>query len=186
MNSLTSQLPAMNPAPAVQKSVPAPVVHKKSNKTKWFVLGGIVLVVGLGTAVYFKNKNSDKGFAITTEKAVTKTITQLVNATGKIQPEVEVKIAPEVSGEIIELPLREGAVVKKGDLLVKIKADAYKYQVEQQEANLVAAKATAVQMEASLLKAKDDLKRADDLFNKKLISDSDYLSSKTSVDIAQA
>jgi HlyD family secretion protein len=176
----------MNPAPAATQAAPAPIARKKSNNTKWFVIGGIVLVAALAVGAYLKNKNSDKGFAVTTDKAVMRTITQLVNATGKIQPEVEVRIAPEVSGEIIELPLREGAVVKKGDLLVRIKADAYKYQVEQQEANLVAAKASAVQAEASLLKAKDDYKRAEDLFAKKLISDSDYLGAKTTFDIAQA
>src|SRR3982751_959264 len=102
-----------------------------------------------------KNKNTDKGFAVTTDKAMTKTITQLVNATGKVQPEVEVKISPEVSGEIVELPLREGAVVKKGDLLVRIKPDNYRYQVEQQEANLTAAKASAVLSKAQLLKSQD-------------------------------
>lgn len=175
----------MNPAPAAPKAAPAPVARKGSN-TKWFVLGGIVLVVVAGVGAWMKNKNADKGFAVTTDKAVIKTITQLVNATGKIQPEVEVKIAPEVSGEIIEMPLREGAAVKKGDLLVRIKADAYKYQVDQQEANLVAAKASAVQAEAQLNKAKDDLKRSDDLFQKKLISDSDWLTAKTALDVAQA
>ncbi len=173
------------PTAATLRAAPAPVVRKKSN-TKWFVLGGVALVVVLGLLAWIKNKNTDRGFAVTTDKAVTKTITQLVNATGKIQPEVEVKIAPEVSGEITEMPFREGAAVKKGDLLVKIKADAYKYQVEQQEANLVAAKASAVQAEAQLLKAKDDLKRAEDLFNKKLIADTDYIGAKTNVDVAQA
>ena len=62
----------------------------------------------------------------------------------------EVKISPEVAGEIIELTVREGSSVRKGDLLVRIKVDNYKYQVEQQEANLVAAKATAVQAKAQL------------------------------------
>jgi HlyD family secretion protein len=175
----------MNPAPAALKATPAPAARKGSN-TKWIVLGGIVLLLVLGGMAYMKNKNTDKGFAITTEKAVIKTITQLVNATGKIQPEVEVKIAPEVAGEILELPLREGATVKKGDLLVRIKSDNYKYQLDQQEANLVAAKASAVQAEAQLAKTKDDFKRAEDLFGKKLISDSDYLAAKTTFEIAQA
>ena len=108
----------MNP-PAAPKAAPAPATRKRSN-TKWFVLGVVLVVVVASVAVAIKNKNADKGFVVTTDKAVVKTITQLVNATGKIQPEVEVKIAPEVSGEIIEMPLREGAAVKKGDLLVRI------------------------------------------------------------------
>jgi len=178
----------MNRPPAASHPQPgarAGAAPKKS-KAKWFILLGLLLAGGLGVGVYFKQKGADKGFAITTEKALTKTITQMVNATGKIQPEVEVKISPEVAGEITELTVREGAPVKKGDLLVRIKPDTYKYQVEQQEANLVAAKATAVQARAQLLKTKDDFKRTEDLFNKKLLSESDHLAARTSVEVAEA
>ena len=166
-------------------AAPAPTKTKKS-KTKFIVVGAILLVVALGGAAYYKNKNTNVGQVVTIEKAVVKTITQLVNATGKIQPEVEVKIAPEASGEIIELPFREGATVKKGDLLIRIKPDNYRYQVEQQEANLTAANATAVQAKSQLLKSKDDFKRIEDLFAKKLVSDSDYSAGKTSLEVAQA
>jgi HlyD family secretion protein len=166
-------------------AAPAPIAPKKS-KTKFVVIGAVLLVVALGGAAYFKNKNADVGQVVTVEKAVVKTITQLVNATGKIQPEVEVKIAPEVSGEITELPFREGATVKKGDLLVRIKPDNYRYQVEQQEANLTATNATAVQGKSQLLKAKDDFGRTEDLYAKKLISDSDYSASKSLLEVAQA
>jgi HlyD family secretion protein len=177
----------MNPAPAVPKVASgAAAVPKKSNNTKWFVIGGLVLLVVLAGAVYIKNKNTERGVPVTTEKAVVKTITQLVTATGKVQPEVEVKIAPEVAGEIVELPLKEGSSVKKGDLLVRIKSDTYQAQVDQQEANLVAAKTGAVQAKAQLLKAQDDLKRNEDLFAKKLISDSDILAARTSAEVAQA
>jgi HlyD family secretion protein len=99
---------------------------------------------------------------------------------------VEVKIAPEVSGEIITLGYREGATVKKGDLLVAIKPDLYQAQVEQQEANLAAAKASAAQADAELIKSQGDLKRNDDLFQKKLVSDSDFIAAKTAVEVAQA
>jgi HlyD family secretion protein len=172
---------------ALQPTVrpPAAAVPKRSN-AKWFILVGIVLAAGLGAGVYYKQKNAQKGFAVTTDKAVIKTITQVVNATGKIQPEVEVKIAPEVSGEIVELPLREGAEVKKGDLLVRIKPDNYRYQLDQREADLAAARASSVQSKAQLLKLQEDLKRTEDLVAKKLISDSDYTAAKTSVDAAQA
>ena len=166
-------------------AAPAPSAPKKS-KTKYVVIGAILLVAVLGGAAYMKNKNADVGLVVTVDKAVVKTITQLVNATGKIQPEVEVKIAPEVSGEIIELPFREGATVKKGDLLVRIKPDNYRYQVEQQEANLTAAKATAVQANSQLLKAKADFKRSEDLFTKQLVSDSDYSAAKSILEVAQA
>jgi HlyD family secretion protein len=159
---------------------------KKSKKTLYWILGGLVVLIALVGAAIAKNKGKEQAALVTTEKAVIKTITQLVNATGKIQPEVEVKIAPEVAGEIIELPLREGATVKKGDLLVKIRADNYRYQVEQQEANLTAAKTTAVQSKAQLLKAQEDTKRNDELFAKQLVSDSDNLASRTNLEVAQA
>ena len=174
----------MNPAPAPQPA-PAPVVKKKSN-LKWIIIGTVLLVVLMAGGAYLKNKNSEPGLPVTVEKAVVKTITQLVTATGKVQPEVEVKISTEAPGEIIELPLKEGAAVKKGDLLVKIKPDTYQSQVEQQEANLVAARASSVQAKSQLSKAQDDFKRIEDLFGKKLLSDSDYSAGKTNVEVAQA
>ncbi|MEO5958343.1 MAG: efflux RND transporter periplasmic adaptor subunit [Opitutaceae bacterium] len=172
----------MNPAPAASGAA----LPRKKSKTVWLVLGGLILVIGLGAAAYFKKKSQGQVTTVTTEKAVVKTITQIVSATGKVQPEVEVKIAPEVSGEIIKLPLREGAVVKKGDLLVSIKPDLYQAQVEQQEASLVSAKATHVQSKAQLLKTQDDLKRSEDLFAKKLISDAEIAAARLSVEVAQA
>ena len=164
----------------------APVVAKKKKQLKWVLLGSALLVVLLGVGAYYKNKNSEPGQPVTTEKAVVKTITQLVTATGKVQPEVEVKISPEVAGEIIALPLKEGAAVKRGALLVKIKPDTYQAQVEQQEANLVAARAGAVQAKAQLSKMQADFRRAEDLFGKQLLSDSDYAAAQTNLEVAQA
>jgi HlyD family secretion protein len=176
----------MNPASPVSKPTPAGVPPRKKSNSKWFILGGILLLIALGVGGYYKSKAAGEGIVVTTEKAVTKTITQMVNATGKIQPEVEVKISPEVAGEIIELNVREGAPVKKGDPLVRIKPDTYRYQVEQQEANLVAAKATAVQARAQLEKVLEDFKRSKELFTIKLIADSDFTAAKTSVEVAEA
>jgi HlyD family secretion protein len=174
-----------NTAPAPTRSVPPP---RKSGKTKgrWLLIGGILLIVAMGVGVYLKNRGTDKGTVVTIEKATIRTLTQYVTATGKIQPEIEVKISPEVSGEIVELPLREGAVVKKGDLLVSLKSDNYRYQVDQREADLAAARAMAVQNQAQLQKAKSDFQRSDDLFKRQLLSDSDYLAAKTTVEVAQA
>jgi HlyD family secretion protein len=153
---------------------------------KWFLIGGVLLVAAAGVGAYYKKKGSDVGLVVTTDKAIVKTITQLVTATGKVQPEIEVKIAPEVSGEITALPFKEGALVKKGDLIVSIKPDQYQAAVDQQEASLVAARATAVQGNAQLLQAQGDFKRNEGLYKKKLISDSDYTTSKTNLDVAQA
>lgn len=176
----------MNRSPLVIKPAPAVIAPPRRSKARWFILLAVVLLAAAGGGYYYKQKNTDKGFAVTTEKAVVKTITQVVNATGKIQPEVEVKISPEVAGEIIELTVREGSSVRKGDVLVRIKPDNYRYQVEQQEANLVAAKATSVQARAQLQKTKDDFKRAEDLFKKNLLAESDYHASRTNVEVAEA
>src|SRR6266498_1790090 len=157
---------------AVTTPAPAPLTAKqrRSRRKKQIIYGSIALVVLWIIASVIWSKR-EKPIPVVTETAIRKTIEQTVSATGKIQPEVEVKISPEVAGEIIELPVDDGMRVKKGDLIVRIKPDTYQYQVEQQEANLVAAKASAVQAKAQLLKLQDDLKRSEDLFAKKLISD---------------
>src|SRR5882724_1505106 len=133
-------------------------------------IGVVLLLIG-GSVVAGKR---EKPIPVTTETAIRKTIMQTVSATGKIQPEVEVKISPEVAGEIIELPVEDGMRVKKGDLLLKIKPDSYKALLEQQEAAISAAKATNLQQKATMLKTGQDLKRAEDLFGKKLISVQEY------------
>lgn len=173
-------------APANQFTAPAPAAPKKKSRRKlWLILSVVVLVV-VAVAAAVANKKKDKATVVTTDKAVIKTITQTVNATGKVQPETEVKIAPEVSGEVIALPLREGAAVKKGDLLVSIKPDNYKYQLDQREAALAAARATAIQSKAQLLKSEEDYKRSQDLFAKQLISDAEMTASRTAFEAAQA
>jgi HlyD family secretion protein len=172
-----------DPKPAAAKTDGRP---PRKSKAIWYVLLGLVLAGGAGYGFYVQKKRAAEVVTVSTEKAVVKTIVQIVSATGKIQPEVEVKIAPEVSGEVVELGFREGAEVKKGALLLSIKPDFYQAQVEQQEANLVAAKAMALQAKAQRLKAQDDLKRAEDLFAKKLLSDSDIGAARTALEVAQA
>lgn len=169
-----------------KQGVKASVPKRKRSNLKWYLLGGIVLLAGLGAAAYYRHKAAGEATPVTTEKAVVKTITQIVTATGKVQPEVEVKISTEAAGEIVEMPFKEGAKVKKGDLIVRIKPDVYQAQVDQQEANLAAARASSVQGKAQLLKAEDDFKRAEDLFRKSLISESDFLTARTSLEVAQA
>lgn len=178
----------MNTAPAPAPK-PAPVVaakKKKKSRLIWWIIAGVVVVIGLAVAAKMSNRGKAQLTAVSVEKAFVKTITQIVTATGKVQPEVEVKISPEVAGEIIELPFKEGGTVKKGDLLVKIKPDFYRAQFEQSEANLVAARTIAVQTRAQLQKAQDDFRRAEDLYGKTLLSDSDYAAARTNLDVAQA
>lgn len=175
----------MNQAAPSTATTPAGVPRRKSKK-KWIIIGASVLLVVLVVAGVMKGRNKDLGVVVSTDKAIVKTITQVVTATGKVQPEVEVKISPEVAGEIIELPVKEGNIVRKGDVLVRIKPDYYQAQLEQQEASLVSAKASSVLSKARLIKADQDLKQAQDLYAQKLISDADFLNAKTNLDVAQA
>ena len=171
---------------AVSTPVPSPLTAKqrRTRRKKQIIYGSIVLLALWIVASIIWNKR-EKPIPVTTETAIRKTIVQTVSATGKIQPEVEVKISPEVAGEIIELPVEDGMRVKKGDLLVKIKPDSYKALLEQQEAAISAAKATNLQQKATMLKSEHDFKRAEDLFNKKLISEQEYNAAQAADDVAK-
>jgi HlyD family secretion protein len=171
---------------AVSTPAPAPLTTKqrRARRKKQIIYGSIGLVVLCIIASIIWSKR-EKPIPVTTEAAIRKTIVQTVSATGKIQPEVEVKISPEVAGEIIELPVEDGMRVKKGDLLLKIKPDSYKALVEQQEAAISTAKATNLQQKATMMKTEHDLKRAEDLFNKKLISEQEYNAAQAAYDVAK-
>jgi HlyD family secretion protein len=167
----------------------APVVRDAAKKRRLrrrrmiiFGCAGAALLLIVGLIIAGKR---EKPIPVTTEKAVRRTILQTVSATGKIQPETEVKISPEVAGEIIELPVEDGMGVKKGDLLVKIKPDSYKALLEQQEAAISTAKATNLQLKATLVKCEQDLKRADDMFAKKTISVQEYNTAQAAYDVAK-
>ncbi len=147
----------------------------------WGAVGFFVLWLIVSIAL----SKREKPIPVTTEKAVRKTILQTVSATGKVQPETEVKISPEVAGEIIELPVEDGLKVKKGDLLVKIKPDSYKALLEQQEAAISSARATNLQQKATMLKTTQDLKRADDMYAKKTISIQEYNAAQAAADVAK-
>src|ERR1700757_80400 len=157
---------------------------RRQGRRRKILFGSAGVVLLLITVLIVAGKR-EKPIPVTTEKAVHRTILQTVSATGKIQPETEVKISPEVAGEIIELPVEDGMQVKKGALLVKIKPDSYKALLEQQEAAISAAKATNLQQKATMLKTEHDLQGAKDLFEKKLISDQEYNASEAANDVAK-
>src|SRR4029450_7005401 len=157
---------------------------RQARRKRYIIFGSIGLILLLIIAAVIASKR-EKPIPVTTEKAVRKTILQTVSATGKVQPETEVKTAPEVAGESIELPVEDGMPVKKGDLLVKIKPDSYKALLEQQEAAISAAKATNLQQKATMMKTEQDFKRAEDLFNKKLISVQEYNAAQAAYDVAK-
>ena len=158
--------------------------ERRSRRRRKIVFGsaGAALLLLVGLIAISKR---EKPIPVTTEKAVHRTILQTVSATGKIQPETEVKISPEVAGEIIELPVEDGINVKKGDLLVKIKPDSYKALLEQQEAAISAAKATNLQQKATMIKTEHDFHRAEDLFSKRLISEQEYNAAQAAYDVAK-
>ena len=158
-------------------------------KRRWFrrrniIIGSVGLIV-LWIVVSIVMGKREKPIPVITEKALRKTIIQTVSATGKVQPETEVKISPEVAGEIIELPVIDGKAVQKGDLLLKIRPDSYKAVLEQQEAAISSAKAGNMQQKASLVKAELDLKRARDLFAKKMIAEAEFSTAQAAYDVAK-
>ena len=174
----------MAPSPLAS---PAPAKSGRKRKTKfWIILTSSVLVLGLIVVAITAKKGGEQPQNVTSDKAVVKTITQLVTATGKVQPEKEVKISPEVAGELIALPFKEGAVVKKGELLAKINPDYDQAQVEQAEASLAASQAASILSKAQLSKAEQDFAQARALFEKKLISDADFTAATTTLDVARA
>lgn len=168
--------------PSEAAAIPAP--HKKTRR-RWrlYVVTLLLIAGGIGAYIYGKQ---EKPTTVTIEPAQRRDIIQLVSATGKVQPEVEVKISPEVAGEIIELPIADGQTVKKGDLLIKINPDNYQAQVAQQEASISSAKSMSLQNKAQMLKAQQDFRRAKDLFDKKITSDTDLLTAQTTADVSKA
>ena len=159
-----------------------------SKKTIYILIGGAVLLIALllvlsKTGVIW---NKDKAKSVETSLVKATTIVETVSATGKIQPEIEVKIASMVSGEIIELPIKEGQVVKKGDLLVKINPDLYTSGLNRSAANLSAAKSGLTQAEAQFKEAKANYDRNKTLFEKGIISKSDWDKTVASFEVAKA
>ncbi len=148
-------------------------MSKKS--TYWLIGAAAVLVVVL---VVLAKKgvigNKDKGVEVEIAKVDEITIVETVSATGKIQPEIEVKISSEVSGEIIGLPVKEGQIVKKGDLLVRINPDLYTSGYNRTLAGLSGTKASLSQADASFKEAKANYERNKTLFDKGIISKSEW------------
>jgi HlyD family secretion protein len=159
---------------------------KKSRRTLWLTVGiGAVLAV-LMIVVVVQSKKGAKPITVTVEKAAIRTITQIVSATGKVYPETEVKLSPEVSGEIVELPVKEGDVVRRGQLLFKINPQLSRTQVEQAQSALSAAKAASLRAKAEQLRTAEEYRRAEQLFAQKLISETEYLAAKTNAEVAKA
>jgi HlyD family secretion protein len=159
-----------------------------SKKTIYLLIGGAVAIIAV-LIVLSKTGvigNKDKGKSVEIANVTATTIVETVSATGKIQPEIEVKIASMVSGEIISLPIKEGQVVKKGDLLVKINPDLYTSGLNRSVANLSATKSGLTQADASYNEAKANYDRNKTLFGKGIISKADWDKTVATFEVAKA
>ena len=173
------------PSPNLHTGSKSPVTtSKRRRKIIVFSVIGLVLI-GLITAAVILRKRQPV-ITVQTEKVARRSLTELVVANGKIQPVVQVKISPEVSGEIIELPVKEGQQVKKGDLILKIKPDVYIANRNQAEASYQSSMAGRATAEANLRKAEADFKRSKGLLEARLIPQSDFDQAQASYDVAQA
>ena len=145
----------------------------------------VLLVVGLGWQLGWFG-GDEAGLRVQTESAERRTITQVVTAFGRAQPEVEVTISPDVPGEIVELPVQEGDVVQQGDLLARLKAEDYRAAVERAEAGVSEAKASLAQRRADSVQARRTYERQKKLYEKGVISESEYQDAETSYQQAVA
>ena len=141
------------------------------------ILGGIV-ILGIIIAVFAGGK---KHKSVDTDTVVRRSVIETVSASGKLQPESEVKIQSEVSGQIVELPVKEGDIVEKGQLLVRINPDLYTSAYNRADAsfnsaksNLASAKARLAQSQAQFKAQELNFNRQKKLFEEKAISQADY------------
>ncbi|HMJ66290.1 MAG TPA: efflux RND transporter periplasmic adaptor subunit [Candidatus Binatia bacterium] len=158
----------------------------KGRRRFWWATIILLLAASGGSAWYFFIRKKETVVTVQTEKVQRRNLTEIVVANGKIQPVVQVVINPEVSGEIVELPVKDGQDVKKGDLLVKLKPDNYRAARNSIEANYRAALAAGNLAQANLSKAEAEYKRSKELFGDKLVSDSQYLEAETTLAVAKA
>src|SRR5580698_7166684 len=145
----------------------ASIKSKSERKIILFLMLGLIVVVAVVASRFAKSAPS---IAVATEKVARRNITEIVVANGKIEPVLQVKISPEVSGEIIDLEVKEGQSVKKGDLLFKIRPDNYVAARNSAQASYRSAIASRESAKANLEKADLEYKRNDSLFKDKLIS----------------
>ncbi|SHM12665.1 efflux RND transporter periplasmic adaptor subunit [Hymenobacter psychrotolerans] len=165
----------------------------KNNRLLYILLGLVIVLIG-GYVVGKKQGwwGKPAGTEVTAAKAATVNIVEQVSASGKVQPETEVKISPDVSGEIIELYVQEGDSVKKGQLLLRIRPDNYQALVNQQSAVVNTQRANVGQSQARLQQLLANAKQTEltyrrnaSLYKQKVISQADYEAAKAAYDASQ-
>jgi HlyD family secretion protein len=164
---------------------------KKMNKMWYFVIAALIIVI-IGGLIYAKNRKQN-AIEVSSEKAELRNIIETVASNGKIQPAQEVKISPYISGEVVELFVREGDFVIKGSMLAKIDPTLYQSGYEQVEASMNSAKANmantrarVAQAEAQYTRAKLDLDRNEQLFKQNVISIADIENIRASYKVTSA
>jgi HlyD family secretion protein len=158
---------------------------KKSSKKTIFIVVGVLTVLGAILIALIAGRKSD-GIEVTTEKVSRRTITQRVSAIGKIQPETEVKVSSEASGEIIYLQKREGDQVTKGEMLIRIKPDLVQTQLEQFKAAVDAAQTRIAVAKSEVERANRELKRISGLYEKEFSSRNEFEQAQTAFEQAQS
>lgn len=146
------------------------------------ILAIIILLVGKKKGWF----GSEYRIKVAVEQGENRDIIEIITANGKIQPETEVKISPDVSGEIVELEIKEGDIVKKGDFLLKIKPDNYISTRNRVEATLNSTRARLTQAEAQLEQANLEFERKKKLWAQKAISEAEYEQAMTTYNTALA
>jgi HlyD family secretion protein len=120
------------------------------NKTVKWILIGVVGVVALLAIMKFTSGSSDSGVKVAVENTAKRTIVETVNASGKVYPEIEVKVSPDISGEIVDLTVQEGDSVRRGQVLARIYADVYSSQRDQASAQVSQSQASVANSAAAL------------------------------------
>lgn len=155
------------------------VKRNKSKKKKLFVFGGLGLLLVIVVLLVLFSGDKEKIVSVQTEKVAERNITQIVSAVGKIEPVEKVELRPEVTGEIVELPVKEGDQVTKDQLLIRLKPDQYIARLNRADASLKIAEATLREREASLVEIEANYNRVKELFEKELASESDLETAKS-------
>lgn len=158
--------------------------NKKLFRIVIIITVAVIILAFIGKRVGWFGK--EETFEVTTEKGKKRTIIETTTANGKIQPETEVKISPDVSGEIVELYIKEGEYVEKGKLLLKIKPDTYISMRDRAEASLNSAKARLAQTEAQYIQSDLSYKRNKQLWEQKAISKAEFENAEAAFKMAKA
>jgi HlyD family secretion protein len=166
---------------------------KKSNRTRNIIIISVAVIVLLVVARKVGWIGGDENLKVAIDQVTTETITETVSASGKVQPEIEVKIAADVSGEVVELYVKEGDVVKKGAMLAKINPEIYvsaldrvSASVSSSKANLESARSRFKQSESQFIKTELTYNRNKKLFDEGVISASEFEAIKSAYEVAKA